>query len=175
MKCLKNLYFKVDRVLQVPMTGLPVVAASEVLPTDVLLSVVAKLQAQIKELSTVWVDAVTIGTVSASVVDCRIQFARINGLLWIRGDFRSNLIFSGHPLITISNPNYKVKTVTLMNNSVNIIAMFNDYIADIVAVDGLRLVAYENDIQKIEANISHAAETFYFRKIQPTCLGQLQN
>lgn len=103
----QNLYFKVDRVLQVPMTGLPVVAASEVLPTDVLLSVVAKLQAQIKQLKVAWVPITTVATVQPYVSVNNIEVARINGMLWIRGSFQLNANVGAADFITITDNNYK--------------------------------------------------------------------
>lgn len=81
-----NLYFTSERVLQTPMTGLPVVAPSKVLATDDLLTVVAKLQAQ---LNPEWVDISTLaGTIIWNGFDLtktKIEFAKINGMIWIRG------------------------------------------------------------------------------------------
>lgn len=83
-----NLYFTSERVLQTPMTGLPVVAPSKVMPTDDLLTVVAKLQAQ---LNPEWVDISTLaGTTFWGGLDLtktKIELAKINGMIWIRGVF----------------------------------------------------------------------------------------
>lgn len=81
-----NLYFKAERVLQTPMTGLPVVAPSKVLSTDELLTAVAKLQAQ---LNPVWVDISTLSGFWAnpkiSLATSKIEITKMFGMLWIRG------------------------------------------------------------------------------------------
>ncbi|OTG65836.1 hypothetical protein [Acinetobacter silvestris] len=99
-----NLYFKSKRVLDTPLTGLTNQPAMELAATDKILEAIGKLQAQIHTKSNAgpveWVDAVNVfkaGTLNALVLSATVngtvvplQFAKINGMLWIKGCFTTN-------------------------------------------------------------------------------------
>jgi hypothetical protein len=179
-----NLYFKAERVLQTPMTGLPVVAPSEVMPTDELLITVAKLQAQIKKLDPVWIKARTVGDVhpNINVENDFIELAKINGMLWIRGFFKntSSLIYESQPyFFKILDPEFKVVQ--------RIESTSTSYILKIIAISenksttiGLRCRGKSIDAASAAESLQYlnilfttllTATEFYF--IPPTCLGEL--
>lgn len=74
--------------------------------TDTLGQMLGKLQAQINNIAPpVWVSAASIGTVAVGVTG--MEFAKINGLLWIRGYCKNSAsINAGTTLFSLTNPSY---------------------------------------------------------------------
>lgn len=130
-----NLYFKSERVRQTSLTGLSSQNATDILPTDSILTALAKLQAQIKVPSKVkWYKAEEVGeirTIIPSVVlndiTINFEFAKIQGLLWARGGFTPISKIDADVRILILKPEWKVqglRTGQLINSPLNI-NMFN--------------------------------------------------
>lgn len=87
-----NLYFKSERVRQTPLTGLNTNDDSPVTQSDSIETAVGKLQAQNNNSgAVVWVDISTLtGTTFWNGLDLtktKIELAKINGMIWIRGVF----------------------------------------------------------------------------------------
>jgi hypothetical protein len=87
-----------------------------VVATDTLGQIIGKLQAQINNMgsggggdSVTWVSAASIGTVHASLTG--MEFAKINGNLWVRGSYQSaNAVSNGIILFTLTNAGYRIET-----------------------------------------------------------------
>ena len=101
-----KLFFTEPRVRQTVLTGLDTSTASPALATDQLLAAIGKLQAQINNMGGVtWVSAASIGTTHPSFTN--VQFAKINGLLWIRGYCNTGVfIGAGITLFLLTDPSY---------------------------------------------------------------------
>ena len=115
-----NLFFTESRVNQTVLTGLDTSTATPALATDQLLAAIGKLQAQINNVggdsSVTWVDAASIGTIHPAF--STVQFAKINGLLWMRG-YCSHLatIPTGTTLFLLTDPSYHLDIPTTSTSS----------------------------------------------------------
>ncbi|MFW1857930.1 hypothetical protein [Acinetobacter defluvii] len=124
-----NLYFKSERVRQTSLAGLSSQTATDILETDSLITALAKLQAQlkIKAVEPVWVRANEVGICHPNFLPYAIiagetqhlEFAKIGGLLWVRGAFTTTANFSATSsnylttaLITF-NTNYKMQSIAM--------------------------------------------------------------
>ena len=103
-----KLFFTEPRVRQTVLTGLNTSTATPALATDQLLAAIGKLQAQINNIAPpVWVNASSIGTTHAAFTG--LQFAKINGLLWMRGNFNAVAsISAGTNLFLLTNSAYRL-------------------------------------------------------------------
>ena len=166
-----KLFFTESRVNQTVLTGLDTSTASPALATDQLLAAIGKLQAQINNIAPpTWVDAASIGTTHPSFTT--VQFAKINGLLWIRGYCNNvGIIGAGTTLFSLTDPSYhldipstalspivlgEIKTFTLSGGS-ELIQLNN-------------VVNNANKFSLYNSTIISAGEQNY---IQPVALGRL--
>ena len=118
-----KLYFTQDRVLQAALIGLNTTNPAPVTATDALLAAIGKLQAQIDAQKVVWVDVKTIGTIN-SLIDnsyTKIEVAKINGMLWLRGVIYFSVSSFTGSIFTITDPNYflTIKRPAAYNNYYN--------------------------------------------------------
>ena len=118
-----KLYFTEDRVLQAALIGLNTTNPAPVTATDALLAAIGKLQAQIDAQKVVWVDVKTIGTIN-SLIDnsyTKIEVAKINGMLWLRGVIYFSVSSFTGSIFTITDPNYflTIKRPAAYNNYYN--------------------------------------------------------
>ena len=120
-----KLFFTESRVNQTVLTGLNTSTATPALATDQLLVAIGKLQAQINNLSggITWVDVKTIGTIN-SLIDnsyTKIEVAKINGMLWLRGVIYFSVSSFTGSIFTITDPNYflTIKRPAAYNNYYN--------------------------------------------------------
>lgn len=104
-----NLYHKNSRVLNAVLSGLAVGIATDILSTDSIITALQKLQAQVKLNQVVWVGASTVATAGSDFNIDELQFARINGNLWVRGVVGAQSTGIVSTLLTINNINYKIK------------------------------------------------------------------
>lgn len=89
----QNLYFKQQRVLNTVLAGLGIGTPTEILATDNLIVALQKIQAQIKASVPVWVKADQVGVIHPNIIPSitvgvntiYLEFAKIGGLLWMRG------------------------------------------------------------------------------------------
>jgi hypothetical protein len=104
-----KLFFTEPRVNQTVLTGLNTSTATPALATDQLLAAIGKLQAQINNIAPpTWVSAASIGTVHPSLTG--MEFAKINGNLWVRGRYQSaNTISNGSILFTLTDAGYRIE------------------------------------------------------------------
>jgi hypothetical protein len=125
-----NLFFTESRVNQTVLTGLNTSTATPALATDQLLAAIGKLQAQINNVggdsSVTWVDAASIGTIHPAF--STVQFAKINGLLWMRG-YCSHLaaIPTGTTLFLLTDPSYHldIPTTSTLSSRLGETRVFN--------------------------------------------------
>ena len=129
----QNLYFKSQRVLDTPLTGLAVVPAHGILATDEILMALAKLQAQINANSIKpvnWIDVRTIATFNNKVYlpGVTLKIANINGEFWMKGSFQVTAQISANtdPIFTINNKDWFVFTSAEAAN-VGLVQTFNTY------------------------------------------------
>lgn len=166
-----NLYFKADRVRQTPLTGLSTAVSTPVVPTDLLLAAVGKLQAQINNIAPpTWVSAASIGTTHSSFTN--VQFAKINGLLWVRG-YCNNLasMGAGTTLFLLTNPSYNldIPATFVMPIVLGEVKTFNLDLAS-------KLIQLKNVVNNANKFSLHNSTTFTsgeYNQIQPVALGRL--
>lgn len=134
-----NLYFKQDRVKNTVLTGLTAQNPTEITPTDSIITALAKLQAQLKASKSSevkWYKAeeigeIPIGTIIPSVVMdgqvIHLEFANIQGVLWMRGGFTPVSTINADVRILILNPEWKVQALKIgqLINSPIYVNMFN--------------------------------------------------
>lgn len=111
-----NLYFTGQRTRDVPLTGLVIPStARSIAATDTILGALAQLQANFNKLpvggDAVWVDSKAVGTWDAQQYTdqfTRLEFARWQGCIWVRGwMFLKNVSSTTYPF-EITNPKYKI-------------------------------------------------------------------
>ena len=166
-----NLYFKSDRVRQTALTGLNTSVATPALATDVLIDAIGKLQAQINNIAPpTWVSAASIGTTHSSFTN--VQFAKINGLLWVRG-YCNNLasMGAGTTLFLLTNPSYNldIPATFAMPSVLGEVKTFNPELAS-------KLIQLKNVVNKANKFSLHNSTTFTsgeYNQIQPVALGRL--
>lgn len=143
-----------------------------VVATDTLGQIIGKLQAQINNLSggITWVDAASIGTTHPSFVN--VQFAKIGGLLWIRGYCNNTVIISaGTTLFSLTNPSYHldIPNTFVMPSILGEITVFN---IDV----GTKLIQLKNVVNNANKFSLHNSTRFTaneYNQIQPVALGRL--
>ncbi len=118
-----------SKIFDVVHSAYTVGANTAISATDTLGVMLGKLQAQISSSQVVWVSASTIASTDGSgrLDISELQFARIDGLLWIRGRLLTIREFDGstatkNVVLTINDKNYKTKNLssTLNGNSYDI-------------------------------------------------------
>ncbi|KXZ66806.1 hypothetical protein [Acinetobacter venetianus] len=172
-----NLYFKSDRVRETILSGLNTNDSSEVTSSDSIEDAVGKLQSQYNNLnssSVIWLNLLSLPNVVAhSFVDLsttKIEIAKINGLLYVRGYFRltNQLGSSGISLITISNSDWLAE-----DTSPN----FSKRLTNVIARNGSSvdfiLEAWQADNIGFLSKSTFQANTYY--DVSPTCLGKAKN
>ena len=179
-----NKYFTETRVGQTVLTGLNTNTATPALATDQLLAAIGKLQAQINNIAPpVWVSAASIGTVHPSIVPANnfIEFAKINGMLWIRGFFKNTgpILYESQPhFFLITDNSYKIiqriaPPSLLINIPIKSIRNVNATIAFLTngkCIDA-STTSTSNQYFSIMGTTLSAPSDFYY--IPPTCLGEL--
>lgn len=114
-------------VRSTPLTGLSP-SAGTIVATDTVLQGFNKAQGNFNSLVVNWVNATTIGTFHAAVASNTLQFAKINGVLHVRGSITtSNLISAGSTLFTFSDKNYYVYAPSAGQFSSNFFIQFNTH------------------------------------------------
>ena len=187
-----NKYFTELRVRNTVLNGLVKTDSSNVTNTDTVEVAVGKLAAKSEAGGSSgfnWVDITTVGTINSSFISytspnypndtCKIEVARKDGMLWIRGDFyvTTNIPSSPPKLFEITDSNYKIlhqvgpasiyqlvcplaRSTTSLNSLFTYIPSRVDSIADIATVLEFRA-----------ASISAAATVPVH--IPVTCIGTL--
>lgn len=142
-----------------------------VVATDTLGQIIGKLQAQINNIAPpTWVSAASIGTTHSSFVN--VQFAKINGLLWIRG-YCNNFASMGveTTLFLLTNPSYHldIPTAFVIPSVLGEIKTFN--------LDGftklIRLKNVVNNANKFSLHNTAILTANEYNQIQPVALGRL--
>lgn len=120
---LTNLYFKSDRVLKTPLTA-PTNNNTPVTANDALMDAISKLQSQINYLKanppapspvvTTWYKLTDVSTTYTGISDgagypvfATLEFAKVNGFLYVRGGFS---VVTSTPTITLK-PEWKVRAI----------------------------------------------------------------
>ena len=166
-----NLFFTESRVNQTVLTGLNTNTATPALATDQLLAAIGKLQAQINNIAPpTWVSASSIGTTHTSFTN--VQFAKINGLLWIRG-YCSYVaaIPAGTTLFLLTNPSYSldIPPTTLFPIVLGEVKTFNLDLSSKL----IQLKNVPNNANKFSLHNSTTFTTGEYNQIQPVALGKL--
>ena len=167
-----KLFFTEPRVRQTVLTGLNTSTATPALATDQLLAAIGKLQAQINSIAPpTWVSAASIGTTHPSFIN--VQFAKIGGLLWIRGYCNYVLYMgAGSTLFLLTNPSYHldIPATSVMPIVLGEIKTF------IVDPGGSRLIQLKNVVNNANKFSLHNSTNFTageYNQIQPVALGRL--
>ncbi len=146
--------------------------------TDTLGQMLGKLQAQInaKANEPVWVNGSMVGISQPSVVENKIEFAKINGNLWIRGSFRHTSLTSGTNIFRVTNIAYLIQDDFVWTASYDraILSRCNTSVGD-SANQTLKYVVFNDGSQIIQAADASGDTYGIFKVIQPTCLGRLKN
>ena len=187
-----KLYFREDRVRQTVLSNVVFTDKSKVTAADNIETAVGKLQGQLDGvwIDGVWIDAATIGYADVSgrvVLDHanvnKLQFARINDCLWVRGGFYNTLMNSGSIVFTITDNNYKVRCLYNLTEAAEkrVIGSFN-------VLERYNNISYKIDFYTsrrcvTEAEATACVQTFqltsnmpqnnYGKSLLPTCLGEL--
>ena len=170
-----KLFFTESRVNQTVLTGLDTSTATPVLATDQLLAAIGKLQAQINNIgggsSVTWVDAASIGTIHPAF--STVQFAKINGLLWIRGYcsyFASIPVGTTLFLLTDHSYHLDIPTTSALPSKLGEIRVFN---WDTGAAKLIQLKNVANNANKFSLLNSNSFNANEYNQIQPVALGRL--
>ena len=142
--------------------------------TDTLGQMLGKLQAQINNLgggsSVTWVSAASIGTTHPSFVN--VQFAKINGLLWIRGYCKNTAFMgAGTTLFLLTNPSYHldIPPTSVLPIVLGEVKTFNLDLAS-------KLIQLKNVVNNANKFSLHNSTIFTandYNQIQPVALGKL--
>ena len=167
-----KLFFTEDRARQTVLTGLDTSTATPALATDQLLAAIGKLQAQINNIAPpTWVNASSIGTTHPSFVN--VQFAKIGGLLWIRGYCNNaTVVGAGTTLFLLTNPSYHLDIPATFMSPIVLgeIKVFNrDY-------GSSKLIQLKNVVNSANKFLLHNSTNFTadeYNQIQPVALGRL--
>ena len=118
-----KLFFTEPRVRNTVLSGLVKTDSSNVTNTDTVEIAVGKLAAKSEASGSSgfnWVDITTVGTINSSLISytsanypndtCKIEVARKDGMLWIRGDFYVTTAIPSVPvnIFEITSDNYKI-------------------------------------------------------------------
>ena len=167
-----RLYFTEDRVLQAALIGLNTTNPAPVTATDALLAAIGKLQAQINNIAPpVWVSAASIGTTHPSFVN--VQFAKINGLLWVRG-YCNNLAFmgAGTTLFSLTNPSYHLDIPSTFVFP-SMLGEIKTFTIDPAVSKLIQLRNVVNNANKFSLQNSANYTPNEYNQIQPVALGRL--
>ena len=104
-----KLFFTESRVNQTVLTGLNTSTATPALATDQLLAAIGKLQAQINNIAPpTWVSAASIGSVHPNLTG--MEFAKIDGNLWVRGRYQSASSMSANTIFfVLADAGYRIE------------------------------------------------------------------
>ena len=167
-----KLFFTEPRVRQTVLTGLNTNTASPALATDSLLAAIGKLQAQINKIAPpVWVNASSIGTTHAAFTG--LQFAKINGLLWVRGSFSAgSSITAGTNLFLLTNSIYRldIPPTSVLTSNLGEVLTFD---ANTSSKRILQLRNVPNSANYFSLNNELAMASGASGVIQPTAIGRL--
>ena len=190
----QNLYFKNQRVLATILEGVVTGKNAEILPTDNVITAFEKLQAQIKALNTVWVRADQVGSIHSNIIPfitvgsetMYLEFAKIGGLLWVRG----GITLKGTAM-SASSPDYVTPGFVTFNNNYKMQALEKGGAMKTIAVtpnafttdESLTRVLFWSDrvcMNQTQANTAIqtfcATSNLYANstlRIFPTCIGVL--
>lgn len=177
-----------NRIYDVVYSAYQAGANAAITASDSLGVILSKLQAQInnKPNKVQWVDVETVGIFNHvhfglfTMPDntfSKVEVARINGNLWVRGAIRSIGGVTAAPIFTIQNKDYKVENPDMLTTRS---IQFQVYRSD-----GIYQVQYQSSaILQNEAQALSVEQSLYFRGvppasqtipvyIPPTCLGML--
>ena len=114
----KNLYFQQERVKNTVLMGLSDQNPTKIVPTDSIIVALSKLQAQLKKIAPpTWVDASEVFkrldpnieySVNVLGKPAKLQFLKVNGLLYVRGGFRMK-VESASGVLGELKDEYKIK------------------------------------------------------------------
>lgn len=140
--------------------------------TDTLGQMLGKLQAQINSIATpTWVDAASIGTIHPAF--STVQFAKINGLLWIRGYCSYGAkIPSGTMLFSLTDPSYHLD-IPATSLSPSILGDIKTFILDTTSSKLIRLKNVVNNANKFSLHNPDTSYADEYNQIQPAALGRL--
>lgn len=190
----QNLYFKNQRVLATILEGLVAGTNAELLPTDNVITAFQKLQAQVKALNTVWVRADQVGSIHSNIIPSMtvgsetmyLEFAKIGGLLWVRGGLTLKSV-----AMSASSPDYVTPGFVTFNNNYKMQALEKGGAMKTIAVtpnafttdESLTRVLFWSDrvcMNQTQANTAVqtlcATSNLYANstlRIFPTCIGVL--
>ena len=167
-----KLFFTESRVNQTVLTGLNTSTASPALATDQLLAAIGKLQAQINNIAPpTWVSAASIGTTHPSFIN--VQFAKINGLLWIRG-YCKNItpMIAGTTLFLLTNPSYHLDIPVTFVLPI-ILGEIKTFVIDPGGSKLIQLKNVLNNNNKFSLHNSNLFTAGEYNQIQPVALGKL--
>ncbi len=167
-----KLFFTESRVNQTVLTGLNTSAATPALATDQLLVAIGKLQAQINNIAPpTWVSAASIGTTHSSFVN--VQFAKINGLLWVRG-YCNNVasMGAGTTLFLLTNPSYNLDIPVTFLSPI-ILGEIKTFSVDFGTSKLIQLKNVVNNANKFSLHNSTIFTANEYNQIQPVALGRL--
>ncbi len=167
-----KLFFTEPRVNQTVLTGLDTSVATPALATDQLLAAIGKLQAQINNIAPpTWVSAASIGTTHPSFVN--VQFAKINGLLWIRGYCTyTAAVGAGTTLFLLTNPSYNLD-IPASSILPLILGEIKTFVVD---PGGSKLIQLKNVVNNANKFSLHNTTNFpsgEYNQIQPVALCKL--
>ncbi len=167
-----KLFFTESRVNQTVLTGLNTNTATPALATDQLLAAIGKLQAQINNIAPpVWVNASSIGTTHAAFTG--LQFAKINGLLWVRGSFsKGAFIDAGTNLFLLTNPTYRLDIPPSGLQAIKLGEVFT-FNSEYGSKRILQLRNVPNSANYFSLNNETLIAANSFELIQPTAIGRL--
>ena len=167
-----KLFFTESRVNQTVLTGLNTSTATPALATDQLLAAIGKLQAQINNIAPpTWVSAASIGTTHSSFIN--VQFAKINGLLWIRGYCNTTTAMgAGVTLFLLTNPSYylDISTTLFLPTTLGEITVFS---SEYGVSKLIQLKTVPNSANKFSLHNSTNFIANEYNHIQPVALGKL--
>ena len=142
------------------------------LATDQLLAAIGKLQAQINNIAPpTWVSVASIGTTHSSFAN--VQFAKINGLLWIRGNFATGAFMAaGTTLFLLTDPSYNLDISITMLSPI-VLGEIKVFSSEYGTSKLIQLKNVVNNANKFSLHNSTIFPSGAYNQIQPIALGRL--
>lgn len=173
-----NLYYTDARVRAAPLTGLSVATGGVISATDTVLGSLGKLQNQITNSSSgavTWVDITTLsGTTlytGLTLAQTKIELAKINGFLWLRGVYTSGTggVTASGEVFRITNTSWFVNTSTYSFISNPVVNVMTLPVGASVNQHKLQQITFPYTGMSFFTGASVAANTSVL--IPPTCVG----
>ena len=175
-----NRYFTETRVRATPLTGFTPSPNSPVLSTDQLLAAIGKLQAQINNSpSPTWVNISTLAgytkNANVSATNFKVQVAKINGMIWMRGHFTASGNSSANPLVifSFSQSSYLIDSyVNAEATQTSLYTAISTPLMTLGAQSTMDVVAYRTAGVTTSINFfKNGLNTGVTNRISPICLG----